>query len=202
MRNRKGISNKYKVGDRVSLFIPPSEKLAKQMGRKPKHLLMYRGPAVMEEVLSNTTYRLEYLGGKYFRCFSELRPYKATKAPINLPTETDLDMQTRKVVVGKYVALCDTVDKEDDHFHLCKVTVIADDKVILQNYATWYTTERPKRGRRITQEVVDEVPLEEVEDFIDHYDVKMTPKIHINKKSIRQLKALGLKHHVLDKTFP
>ena len=176
---------------------------------------------MVEEVLSNTTYKLEYLGRKYFRCFSELRPYKATKAPIDLPIATDLDMQTRKVVVGKYVALCDTADKEDDHFHLCKVTAIVDDKAVLQNYATWsqniyrakftpmyqedhtlrYTTERPKRDAE-SQEVIDEVPLEEAEDFIDHYDVKMTPKMHISKKSIRQLKALGLKHHVLGKTFP
>ena len=57
-RNNKGTERKYKMGDQVSFFIPPSEKEAKQMGRKPKHLPQYRGPAIIAKVLTNTTYEL------------------------------------------------------------------------------------------------------------------------------------------------
>lgn len=37
----------YKVGDKASFHIPPSNAEVKQAGRKPKHLLWYRGPAVI-----------------------------------------------------------------------------------------------------------------------------------------------------------
>ena len=119
------------------------------------------------------------------------------------------------------MALCDSADPEDDHFHLCKVVEIHDNVAVLLNYATFtakletarfsimyqsrrnarYTTEKPKINAR-SQEVIDRVNLEEADDFIDHYDVKMTAKMRITAKCIRQLRKLGLKHHVLGKTFP
>ena len=112
-------------------------------------------------------------------------------------------------------------DVNDCHFHLCRVLAIEDNKAILLNYATWtpnifqakfspmyqckrtfrYTTERPKRNAT-KQQVVDQVPLEEADDFIDHYDVRVTKRMIISRKSIRQLRKLGLKHHILGKTFP
>ena len=64
-----------------------------------------------------------------------------------------------------------------------------------------YTTQKPKRNVR-EQEVIDKVPLEEAEDYVDHYDIKVTKNTRIGKKSIRQLRKLGLKHHVLGQTFP
>jgi len=131
------------------------------------------------------------------------------------------EMQERKLVVGNYVALCDSADPEDDHFHLCKIVEIEDNVAVLLNYATFsatlrtarfsimyqsrhnarYTTERPTINAR-SQEVIDKVNLEEAEDFIDHYDIQMTAKMRIKAKCIRQLQKLGLKHHVLGKTFP
>ena len=132
-----------------------------------------------------------------------------------------VSMQERELIVGNYVALCDSADLEDDHFHLCKVISIEDDKAILLNYATFnnninnakfsimyqerstlrYTTLKPKRNAR-EQEVIDKVPLDEAEDYIDHYDLRMTKSMKIGRKSMRQLKKLGLKHHVLGTTFP
>ena len=43
--------------------------------------------------------------------------------------------------------------------------------------------------------------VEEVEDYTDHYNIKMTKSMRISAKSIKQLVKLGLNHHVLDKTF-
>ena len=101
-------------------------------------------------------------------------------------------MQQHKIIVGNYVSLCDSNDEEDDLFHLCRVLAIEDDKAILLNYATWtsnikmakfsimyqdhnsrYTTEKPKRNAR-EAEVIDRVALAEADDYIDHYDIKMT----------------------------
>ena len=129
-------------------------------------------------------------------------------------------MQERKVIVGNFVALCDSDDPEDDHFHLCLVLAIEDGKAILLNHTTstgnirmakftilyqkkntlQYTMESPNRNAR-EQEVIDQVPLKEADSFIDHYDIKMTKAMRISAKSIRQLTKLGLHHHVLGKTF-
>ena len=64
-----------------------------------------------------------------------------------------------------------------------------------------YTTQKPKRNVR-EQEVIDKVPLEEADDYVDHYNIKTTKSMKIGKKSVRQLRKLGLKHHVLGQTFP
>merc|ERR1711907_381428 len=208
-------------GDEVSFYIPPTEKEALVMGRKPKHLLQYKGPAFVVEKLSDTTYRIQFEGRNYNRCFSELRPYKSDKAPLDLPMANHVDMQERKLIVGNIVALCDTDEPEDDHFHLCKVIEIEDDTAVLLNYATFgkklstarfsimyqkrenlrYTTEKPKMNAR-SQEVIDKVSLDEADDYIDHYDIKMTSKMRIKARCVRQLQKLGLKHHVLGQTFP
>ena len=171
---RKGPNKSYQIGDEVSFYLPPSEKEALAMGRKPKHLLQYRGPAFVVEKLSNTTYQIEYEGRKYNRCFSELRPYKSDKLPLDLPMANHEEMQERKLIVGNYVALCDSADPEDDHFHLCKVIEIEDHTAVLLNYATFstnlakakfsimyqerrglrYTTDKPRINPR-SQEVID-----------------------------------------------
>ena len=49
-QNSKGVKTVYEVGHEVSFYLPPSEKEAEAMGRKPKHLMQYRGPAIITEV--------------------------------------------------------------------------------------------------------------------------------------------------------
>ena len=130
-------------------------------------------------------------------------------------------MQEHKLLIGNFVALCDSNDPEDDHFHLCRVVAIVDDKAILLNYATGtknirhaifkimyqefgthrYTTVRPVR-KETQQRVVDELPINTADDFIDHYDLKVTGAMKLTAKSIKELKRLGLKHHILGETFP
>ena len=102
-------------------------------------------------------------------------------------------MQENKLVLGNFVALCDSNDPEDDHFHLCKVVDIVDDKAILLNFATStknikqavfkvmyqedstlrYTTVKPTRNEA-GQRVVDELSIKAADDYIDHYDIKVT----------------------------
>ena len=175
----------------------------------------------IKEKLSNSTYRLEFEGRTYYRCFSELRPYRSTKTPVDLPMANSRSMQENKLIVGNFVALCDSDDPEDDHFHLCKVVDIVDDKAILLNYATCtksikqavfkvmyqedttlrYTTVKPNRNEA-GQRVVDELAIKAADDYVDHYDIKMTGAMKITARSIKDLVRLGLKHHILGKTFP
>ena len=219
--NAKGTSKTYSVGDTVSFYIPPTEKEAKNMGRKPKHLLQYRGPATVTKVLSDTTYQLDHEGRTYYRCFSELRPYKSKGLPVTLPVANPLRMQEIKLKPGNFVSLCDTDDKDDVLFHLCRVLSVENDEVELLNYATWgkrlksakfsilyqdtnssqYTTKAPAKKAK-EQEVIDRVPLEDVDGYVDHYDIRMTKAMRISKPSQTQLARLGLKHHVLGETFP
>ena len=64
-----------------------------------------------------------------------------------------------------------------------------------------YTTQKPKRNTK-DREVIDELPLQQADDYVDHYNVQMTKDMRVSKGSIRQLRKLGLKHHILGKTFP
>jgi hypothetical protein len=218
---RKGSKLKYQVGDEVSLYIPPSEQEAKRAGRKVKHLLYFRGPAVVTQVLSNTSYKLDYNGRVYYRCFAELRPYRSSGLPVDLPIANETRMQENKLIPGRFVSLCDTDDENDVHFHLCKVLAIEDDRALLLNYATWgskiesakfsilyqehntnkYTTQKPKKNAK-EREVVDQVPLSQADDYVDHYNLKLRKNMVLSKSSIRQLAKLVLKHHILGKTFP
>ena len=219
--SKKGMKRVYKEGEKVSFFIPPSEKEANDMGRKPKHMLQYRGPATIVERLSNTSYQLEFEGRTYYRCFQELRKYKSHDLPVDLPMANGKNMQVNRFIVGNFVTLCDTDDPQDDLFHLCKVTSIEDDRAVLLNYGTWgnhlrtakfgilyqeentlrYTTAPPKQNRQ-EQEVVDKVSITDADGYIDHYDIKMTKSMKISAKSIRELSKLGLRHHILGRTFP
>ena len=211
----------WEIGYPSSFHPRKREKEANSMGRKVKHLLQYRGPARIVEKLSDTTFQLEFEGRTYYRCFSELRPYRSTKDPIDLPMANGVNMQENSCKIGNFVTLCDTDDPNDDLFHLCKVLDIVDNKAILLNYATWtanihqakfsvmyqedktlrYTTDKPRR-RPQEQRVIDKIDLADADDYIDHYNVRMTGTMRISKQSIRELAKLRLKHHVLGKTFP
>ena len=140
---------------------------------------------------------------------------------MNLPAAQDIHMQQRELVVGNFVALCDSDNVKDDHFHVCKVLAIQDNKAVLLNYATWtsniktaqfsvmyqhakdhtFTTIAPRKNVK-EQEVIDWVTLQEADDYIDHYNLQLTKSMKIKAKTAKQLKQLGLKHHVLGKTFP
>ena len=65
--NKRGIKRIFDVGNRISFFIPPSEKEAETM--EPKHLLViqYRGPVNVIRKLSDTMFQLEFEGKTYYR---------------------------------------------------------------------------------------------------------------------------------------
>ena len=129
----------------------------------------------------------------YYRCFDEPRPDKSSNLPIDLPIVNEARIQKDKLIPGNFVSLCDTDDENDVHFHLDKVVVMEDDKDLLLNYATWgknlnsakfkilyqepstngYPTQKPTRNVR-DHEAMDELSLKQTDDYIDHYNIKLT----------------------------
>ena len=76
--NKTRITQTFKKGDKVSFYIPPTLSEAKRKStRKSKHLLQYKGPAIITNVRTPTTYDLTYKKRKYARATAELRPYRA-----------------------------------------------------------------------------------------------------------------------------
>ena len=136
--NSKGGKQTYKVGDKVSFFIPPSAAQAKRAGRKPKHIPYFRGPAEITKLLSGTACQLEYRGHTYKRNVAELRRYKSSKLPLELPTANDNSMYDTNLKLHKFVALKDTAHPDDVHYSVAKVVDIDADtnEATLQYYGT------------------------------------------------------------------
>ena len=61
-----------------------------------------------------------------------------------------------------------------------------------------YTTDVSTRNARSK----DTISSDKADNLIDHYDIKMTKSMNISARSRIQLQQLGLKHHILDTTFP
>ena len=97
----------------------------------------FRGPAVITEVMSPTTFKLQFGGREYQRCLSELRPYKAAGMP-TLRTGVAPDSAT-SFEVNNIVAYRDVDDPDDPNsqrFHLGKVTNVVDGEAHLHCHAT------------------------------------------------------------------
>jgi len=219
--NAKGYNHQLGVGDKVSFFIPPTAQEAAKRGRKVKHIAHFKGPATIIKQYSPTTYRIKYNDSTYDRCLSELRPYRADSKPTAITQQT----LTHDLKVGKYVAICDTDDPANENYnryHLGKVTNIADGQASIANYATFgkniitarwkplyqkdngtYTLAKPRKAAA-SKRVIDIVDVDD-QSYVRHFDVKLNthgkhPKIALQTR--KQLRALGLEHHVLGKTYP
>ena len=217
--NLKGTKPKLAVGDRVAFFIPPTADEAEAAKRKAKHMLWFRGPAIITDVMSPTTFTLKYKGREYKRCLSELRPFKAKNSP-------DLDMgvaadNASSFKIGTCVAYSDTDDPEDpasSRFHLGKCVNIADGMAHVHCYAThgnalsrckWgplyqnaagvYAIGDSKHG----DEVIDKIPVgDDGTGYVHHYDVRFGKDGKLAPTTRRQLAALNLQRHRLGHSFP
>ena len=216
MLNLKGNKPLLNVGDRVAFFIPPSAEEAELAARKAKHMPQYRGPAVITEVLSPTTFTLEYKQRKYQRCLSELRKYRASGDPdIDVGVAPDSATSFER---GAIIAYRDTDDPEDEdsgRFHLGRVVNIADGEAHLHCLATtgkalsramWKPLYQNSRGvfavgnRRHGDPVIDRIPVDE-DSWVLHYNVQLENNDRMSKRTRRQLAADDVTHHRLGHTF-
>lgn len=225
-----GNKAKYEVGDLVTFYIPPTADQAQRRGRKLKHLMWYRGPAKVEEVLSGTTYRISYQGTSYFRATSELRPYKAAKGPVPSKGHTTSQGTSRnqktsshtplEVSVGVYVAY--RTHQDDRRYHIGRVAALLEGELQVHTHATvsngirhavWkpvystnkgeYTTEPPRGRARAGQDskLYDYVP-NQPEDKLVLCEVALTNQKKLSQADQGKLRARALQHHQLGHSWP
>ena len=216
--NATGFQHDFKVGDKVSFFIPPTAKEAEELGRKAKHLAHFKGPATITHRLSPTTYALTYNESTYGRCSAELRPYNSDEQP-NLVSTANTGNKLR---MGSLVAFSDTDDTQDaGHklYHIGKVVNVADEVAHVANYATqsksvtqakWsllyqlpngvYTLTKPRRGAKQAR-VIDKIDVND-KDYVKCANVQLTTAGKLAARYRKRLERHGLKHHVLGLTYP
>ena len=142
--NAKGFAkHEYSVGDRVTFFLPPTQKQAQNMGKNPKHMLQYAGPGEITRALSDnkTSWEILWNGSHYNRNIMHMNPYS--------PDE-HLQHQQRAVVdnnvyVNSYVAVLDSDD--DTNYHVAKVINITDTETTLHYMGTRSKTMRSAKWR-------------------------------------------------------
>ena len=213
--NKTAQKQTFKVGDKVSFFIPPTAQEAKRRGRKVKHITHYRGPAVVTNVRTPTTYDIEHKGKKYARATSELRPYRAKG--ILAPEMPAKRSREQEIEAGDWVAYRDNL--EDSKFHIGKV-ISTGDFITLEAWATtakqiknaqWkplyqitatgqYTTQT--HAKRQQTRIIDDIPEAEKEQYILMSKLSMLRNNKLTAATIYKMARAKLQHHQLGKTFP
>jgi hypothetical protein len=106
--NRRGNATEYAVGDRVSIYFPANGVNSEW---KQKHMLQWRGPLVITERISPTTYamrdpRSPATVKDYVRTVTNINPYRADA----VQTIGDDVVATFGLSVGDFVATLDDAD--------------------------------------------------------------------------------------------
>ena len=219
----------YKVGDRVTFFLPPSQKQAQTLGKNPKHMLQYAGPGRITRSLSDkgTSWEISWNGRRYQRNIMHMHHYK----PDQHVLYEQRAVHDNNVMVGSFVAVLDTAG--DAHYHVAKVTGITETCTKLHYLGTqskqlrsavWQYLFHPKRqGRRIRnrgkppQETylqnakesgypaplvgdIDTLPIGE--SLIVLPNLGIDDRMRLSKDSILLLRELPYKHHVFLQTWP
>jgi hypothetical protein len=81
--NQKGRPHSCAVGGRVKIYVPPTHRQMRASGRRAKHLLAWRGPCRIVEVLSSTTHAMneESTSRRFERAVVNILPHRATAVP-------------------------------------------------------------------------------------------------------------------------
>jgi len=209
----------FRVGDKVTFYLPPNEREALSMGKNPKHLLQYRGPGIITRVLSpnNTSFELKYEGRTYRRNVMHLSPYTSNgEVPSNVLLKMD-----NTVSVGSFVAVLDNTG--DKKYHIAKVLDVGETTTWIHYYATkspnlrqalWYPVhaqpntnvlmmEKPDTIVRHDTQLtgsIDSLPIGE--GLIILPNVGMTDRNRINKRTrIILRKMTGYSHHRFQHTW-
>ena len=209
----------YKVGDRVAFYLPPNDKEAKRMGKKPKHLLQYQGPGIVTKSLSpsNTSFEIKCDNRTYRRNIMHMSPYSS---PNRVPAQLQVHIDNT-VSVGTYVAVLD--NSNDKRYHIAKVLDIGEHTTMLHYYGTkaarlrnaiWHPVyTHPRTNVIVMQEpdtivrhhmkytgTIDTRPIDD--SLIILPNVGITDKMRINARSRKILRSkTGYSHHRLTHTW-
>ena len=107
----------YKVRDRVTFYLPPTQKQAQTMGKNPKHILQYAGPGRIIRSLSKngTGWEISWNGRRYQRNVMHMHHYR----PDQHVLFEQRAVHDNSVMVGSFVAVLDT--EGDANYHVAKV---------------------------------------------------------------------------------
>ena len=218
--NADGTSRiQYRIGDKVSFYLPPSEDAAKAMGKKKKHMLQFVGPGEIVEVLSpnNTAFKISYQGRHYQRNVMHLSKYTS---PDEVPGDIQIALDP-EVTVGSFVAVLD--GSGDKRYHVAQVIDLTDNNVMVHYYGTrsrqlrgakWISMyHHPGTNQMVQHEVQnssrdwtrvtgdiktgpDDDPL------IILANLGLTETMRLNANTKRLLKRTKYKHHILGRSWP
>ena len=131
--NSKGFAKRqFNIGDRVTFYLPPTQKQAETMGKNPKHMLQYAGPGELTKSLSpnGTAWQIWWNGRSYNRNIMHLNPY----APDAQVLHEQRAVQDNTVTVGTYVAVLDNTG--DPNYHVAEVVAMTDQLTTLHYLGT------------------------------------------------------------------
>jgi hypothetical protein len=112
--------------------MPPTHAQIQRTGRRSQHIVAWRGPCLVTDVLSDSTYRVQEECSKRFfeRSIMNMRPFRASSAPP--PPHHDL-LSTLALSPGTLVAVRDTPTSA---FHLARLTALTESNASLHYLGT------------------------------------------------------------------
>ena len=218
--NAKGFAkHEYKLGDRVAFYLPPTVKQAQLMGKNPKHMLHFVGPADITEALSDngTSWKLEYQGKEYKRNVMHMIPYR----PDDFVEHQQRAAVDNNVYLNSFVAVLDGDD--DNNYHVAKVIGLTPQETTLHYMGTSSKSLRSAKWRLMYHRLNDQGLQYYNPNVITHRHTPFTGTIdtrpiedsliilpnlgfnehqQLNKDTQHILKEYQQKHHVYGRTWP
>jgi transposase InsO family protein len=81
--NQQGTPTTFQLNDRVKIYVPPTHAQIVRTGRRANHIVAWRGPCRITQVLSPVAYEMveECSNRTFQRTLVNIRPYRASRAP-------------------------------------------------------------------------------------------------------------------------
>ena len=211
--------SEFAVGDRVTFYLPPSQREAEKMGKNPKHMLQYQGPVIITEALSNgnTSFAISYNNRTYKRNIMHMSKYTSEKyVPVNVRMYIDNSHN-----VGSFVAVLDNTD--DNHYHLAKIVNLDEHTTTVHYYATYGTRLRSATWKPLYQlPHTNQIVMRKPDTIGGHHtqwtgiidtkptgeglvilaNIGMTAAMKLNSRAYKILRSMNqYSHHVLTRTW-
>jgi hypothetical protein len=181
--NQQGTPTTFQLGQRVKIYMPPTHAQLERTGRRAKHIVAWRGPCRITQLLSPTAYQMqEECSNRFFeRTLVNIRPYIASRTPP--PPHHDM-LSSSPLNPGTLVAIRRTSDPTSP-FDLARLTTITETHVHLAYLGTtnhnlrtavfklvWIdpadnkTLLKDTRPARRYQPVTGDIPTEDIPDLL------------------------------------
>ena len=111
----------FNIGDKVKIYVPPTQAQLIMTGRKAKHVTAWRGPCTITAKLSPTAYSMsEDISNREFeRTIVNIRPFRASRQP---PAPHHDPLSQEPLTPGTLIAIRDS---PESNFRIARVTTVA-----------------------------------------------------------------------------